>query len=408
MAKIQHLHPRRLATGMVAWHWKPSARLRAKGWLNEKLGEGPPARSRRAEPVPPDAVVALANDRNRRLEEWEAGGAAAAAANKPAPRKWLFQDLVDAYRASPDFALASKDHPDGLSQASRDEYNVRIRQLVFWAQDGQLPIASIDADMVKDLNTALRAGSVWKRAAMLRVLRLLMRWAVREHLIAADPTAAVPIPTPPSRTQRLSWRDTAAAAETVGIDPVARRYLLLAFWMMQRREDMVALGRFAWRQLHGADPRDLPVLVNAKGEVWGFQLQQQKTGTWVICPLPPFLHPLVEEAFAASDWLFAHSLDASLPMSGSALRNRVKPALVAAGFPDAQLRDSRRSGMSGIADMGAERSDVFTISGHPLLGNRRTMADTYMPPDTRAACRAIAAAERTRRKTEAAEKEEQR
>ncbi|MEP0560049.1 MAG: hypothetical protein ABJC54_00930, partial [Qipengyuania citrea] len=66
-------------------------------------------------------------------------------------------------------------------------------------------------------------------------------------------------------------------------------------------------------------------------------------------------------------------------------------------FDHIQLRDMRRSGMSGVKDMGALKSDIFAISGHPLDGQRRTMADVYMPPDTRAACAAIAAAERTRR-----------
>jgi hypothetical protein len=51
--------------------------------------------------------------------------------------------------------------------------------------------------------------------------------------------------------------------------------------------------------------------------------------------------------------------------------------------------------MSGVKDMGAMKSDVFAISGHPLDGQQRTMADVYMPPDTMAACRAIAAACRT-------------
>jgi hypothetical protein len=422
MARIPNLHSRPLADGTVAWHWKPSPRCRKAGWENQRLGEGPaPARGRK--PVPPHEIVAKAGEWNRKLDAWDLGCLAVADAQDapPLPRKWLFTDLLDAYRASEEFSLKSAANPEGIAQATRDEYETRFGQLRFWAQDGALPLRSIDEEMVLELKAALLApravaaegggtelvpGSKFKCASILRVLRLLMRFAVRKRAIGADPTEGVPIPTPPSRTQRLDWRAARTIAEDPATHPIAARYLRLGFWTMQRREDMRLINRLAWRELHGADPRDLPALVNGKGQVWGVRLQQQKTGRWVDCPIPPFLHAEIEAAFEHSQWLFPHPTDPAQPISGAVLRRRVKPALVASGFPDHQLRDLRRSGMSGVKDLGAQKSDVFAISGHPLDGQTRTMADVYMPPDTMAACRAIAAACRTLAAIEAREKEE--
>lgn len=424
MAKIPFLHAAPRADGVtVAWHWKPSPRLRKAGWENHHLGDGPAPRNTRGrgKPIPPEAVVAKANALNRQLEAWDLGVLAADRAAPPAPRNLRWIDLEDIYRASDEYRA--------IEPATRREYDARMAQLRFWAQDGQLLIRQIDQAMVKDLRKALMplhpadddedddeleaapdGRSIFKCAAMLRVLRLLLRFAVRERFLPGDPTEGVPIPSTPSRTQRLPWREVQAIAARADCNATAALALPVAFWSMLRRNELHQLNRFQWQELHGADPRDLPALVNGRGQVWGFRLQPNKTrkstGRWVDCPMPPWLHAPIEAAFERSQWLFPHHADGAAPLSAVVLRRRVKPVLVAAGYPDHQLRDMRRSGMSGLVDLGAERSDVFTISGHTVLGGRRSMADVYMPPDTRAACRAVAAACRTLAKIEAAERAE--
>lgn len=399
--QIQFLHPHRMADGRTSWHWKPSPRLRKAGWTNQALGitEG-----RRAS----GEIVAEATAWNDKLAAWEQGTAAVAGA-QPAPRKWRFCDLVTAYRASEHFRQEIK-------PATRKEYESRIRQLEYWAEDGKLFLAEITPELVEDLKKELLASpegapaaSKFKCAAMLRVLRILMRFAVKERAIGNDPTRDVPIPTPPSRSAKLAWPSVRTIAEECR-DTLAARALRIGFWSMQRREDLRQFNLFQWQELHGADPRDLPALVNARGQVWGFRLQPNKTETttarWVDCPMPPWLHAEIEQAFKDSQWLFPHPQDPAKPIPGHLLRRRVKPVLVAGGFPTHQLRDLRRSGMSGVKDLGAMKSDVFAISGHPLDGQQRTMADVYMPPDTMAACRAIAAACRTLAAIEAREQEQ--
>jgi hypothetical protein len=389
--QIPYLHAHRMADGRTSWHWKPSPRLRKANWTNLSLGitEGKRASAE---------IVAKAVARNDALGQWEQGAAAVAGAQPP-PRKWRFSDLVCAYRQSAEFT-------DELAAASRSEYEVRLRQLEYWAEDGNLPIRDIDRQLVQDLKDALLAsdgdgkpGSKFVCSATLRVLRLLMNWAVARQLLDRDPTIGVKIPTPPSRTAKLDWLaiDDAAQRSIEAGDPLAARYLRIGFWSLQRHSDLIErCNRMAWRTFENLDPRDRPALANDRGEVKGFRIQQRKTGRWVDCPLPAWMHPEIEQAFERSQYLFPQAKEPSRPLNQKTMQTRVRRCLDAAGYPDHQGRDLRRSGMSWMEDMGALRSDICSISGHMVLG-RRTTLDTYMPPDTRGACAAVAAAERMRR-----------
>lgn len=403
MAKHQQIPylapPHPMKDGRYSWHWKPSPRLRRLNWKNEALGITVTRR-------PSPEIVQKAMAINERLAEWEASAAQTAGTPAP-PRMWRFCDLVAAYRASPEFAA--------IANSTRREYEVRLGQLEYWAEDGRLPIRELDRELVVKLKDTLLApredGSDprWKCASILRLLRILMGWAQAHNLIQADPTYKVPIPALPSRINKLEWR-AIEAIHAAHPDDLGARALVFGFWTLQRREDLRQLNRFQWRELHGYDPRDAPALADSKGRVMGFRLKPNKTkhstGRTVDCPLPPFLHPLVDAAFEKGQWLFPHSQDPTKPISGDVIRRRAKPLLDAAGYEDIQLRDMRRSGMSWLTDMGALKSDVFAISGHPLDGQRRSMADTYIVGGTRSACAAIAAAERTRRMLEERERNE--
>lgn len=399
MADIPFLRGKLRAGGhAVAWNWSPSPRLRKLGWSNRFLGDGPPPARPRQKPRPPKEIVTAALELNDKLEQWEAGNREAAAAlpAPPPPRKWTFADLVDAYRASPDFASKSPDNPDGLAASTRRNYNLRLGQLLFWADGGALAVASIDPAMVADLRAALRGGSPFKAAGLLRMLRVLLHWGVAHGALDKDPTAGVKIPTPPSRATKTDWEGVQRAIDAGRGDPRADVPLALAvaFWSLQRRDDVRLLNRMAWRVFESVDPRDRPWLANDRGEVKGFRLQQGKTGKWVDCPMPPFLHTAIEQAFERSQWLFPHAGDPAKPLHERQLHRACRAALDAAGLEGLQLRDMRRSGMSWMEDMDALRSGIVAISGHQVLG-RATILDTYMPPDTKGACTAIATVLRT-------------
>lgn len=391
--QIPYFHWQPRADGTLAGHWKPSPRLRKLGWTNWHIGDAPNRTGAEAR-----GILAQAMERNEALEQWEkarfnplANPDQLAAMTVPvaAPRTlWTVSDLADAYRASVDWT--------DLADATRREYGSRLRQIEAWARDPagkSLPFRALDTDMVVNLRDTLRPVSLFKAAGVLRVLRLLLRWGRRYG--AVDVTAGVRIPSTPSRLHKLDWRQAAALADHCqeAGDELLARFVRLGFWTMQRESDVLAFNRLSWRVLENIDPRDRAVLANERGEVKGFRLRQGKTGAWVDCPMPPFLHGEIEAAFDANQLLFPdpHHPDQAIP--DWKIQRLLRPHLRAL-YPGHQARDLRRSGMAWFKDMDALPANIFAISGHAVLG-KRSIVDVYMPPDTRSAGSAVAAVLRT-------------
>lgn len=387
LRQVRFLHWRRLADGREVGVWKPSPELRAAGWATRQLGD----RKNELE------VLTAALDLNRQLDDWRARGKATAI--PAAPRKLRFEDLVAAYRAGEEYARHAP--------ATRAEYEVRIRQLETWALDGQLPLAQLDSEMIRDLRKALvRGPSRFKTASTLRVLRILINFALDERMIPAAPIHRWRIPEPPSRARvldPLAEVDAAHAAALARGWPSVALALRLGLWTIQRQADLLAANRLAWRTLDDCAAADRAVLANPRGDVFGLWLRQRKTGAWVVAPLAPQFHAEVEAAFASNIDVPGQPLliddnptrgGTRAPLSAHLLQRRVRICFADAGIADAQYRDLRRSGMSMYKRLGADVEDLTTISGHAVLG-RKSILDTYMPPNTAAACRAVATALRT-------------
>lgn len=392
--QVPFLHWQTLKDGTQVAHWKPSPALRKAGFTNEKIGSRPHSRAA----AETKAAIARALELNEKVESWRLGKAERHAQART-PRRWRFDDVIDAYRQSNEWA--------DLAVKTQREYNVRLGQLSFWAEDGRLPVASIDKEMVGNLKKALLPVSKFKCAATLRVLRLLLNWAKGEGIITVNPTDEVKIPSTPKRTVMLLESEV-AGAEAAAIEN-GHASLALAFqiglWSFQREADLLALTRFNWRVIDNVAPADAAVLANSRGDVKGFRLQQQKTGAWVDCPMPPWLHDRIDAAFTTAD---SHGLQHLLYDDETPTRvypdymfqRRARKALDAAGCQGKRFRDLRRSGMSMFRDLGVETAAIVTISGHAVIGTSSVL-DHYLPANTRAACAAMATALRTRAAREA-------
>lgn len=387
--QIPFLHWQTLKDGTQVAHWKPSPALRKAGFTNEKIGtrSGPRAVKETR------AAIARALELNEKVELWRIGKAERHAQAR-LPRRWRFDDLVDAYKQAEEFT--------GLKPKTQAEYKVRLGQLTFWAEEGRLPVASIDKAMVQDLKKALLPVSKFKCAATLRVLRLLLNWAKGEGIIGANPADEVKIPSTPKRAIMLLESEVEAAEAAAIANGHAS--LALAFqiglWSFQREADLLALTRMNWRTFDNAAPADAAVLANSRGDVKGFRLQQEKTGAWVDCPMPPWLHERIEAAFATSaanglQHLFHDDETPTRVYPDYMFQRRARKALDAAGCQGKRFRDLRRSGMSMFRDLGVETAAIVTISGHAVIGTSSVL-DHYLPANTRAACAALATALRTR------------
>ena len=387
--------PVTLADGTVVYHWKPSPRLRRAGFTNRKLGS-----DRRA-------AILAAIDLNEQVRAWEEGQAAGAAAVAPAralPRVVRFGELIARYR--------QHDAYTGLRASSRRGYDAYLNRLEHIFLDGELPVRDITKGVVQRVrDEQVAAHSAAVAAYVVRVLRLLMSFAVDQELISANPCIGISTPLPaPRRTQMgPAVRDAIVeAAHALGMEDVAFA-VTLDFWMVQRRADVLNLGRFAWREIRvrgtELDPTHRAVLVNPHGRIMGFRLAQQKTGTWVDAPIPPALHEGIEARFRGGNkgWLFPDPDDADEPIAGWKFARRFSDARGAAwavalmrddpalaeAIITCRFSDLRRTGMIAYGNAGAPLQWITALSGHAVLG-RRTILDTYMPGDTPGACACVA------------------
>lgn len=391
--QIPRLFDQQLADGRTVYHWKPSKSLRAAGFTNRKLGTNYAA------------AVAEAVQLNAQVAAWQSNSAAPAeegAFRPPLPRVVRFAELVERYKGSEEWKQ--------LRDSTQREYGSRLRQLEYWAGDGTLPVKDIDKQAVADLRKQLLKGSVYKCGAMLRVLRMVLNWAMGEGIVQSNATDAVKIPEPPARKVMMPSRIRDAISEAaieLGMRDVALA-IELAFWTLQRQGDVLELGRMAWREvdnLQDVDPRHTAQLVDARGRVMGFRLRQQKTLTWIDAPMPPMLHEAVERAMrdAGNGYVFPHPERPEEPMPTWMFQRRFRAARDAAAavaimredmalaeaIDAVQYRDLRRTGMTFYKSAGAKVPWITALSGHAVIG-RKTILDTYMPGDTESAIACVA------------------
>lgn len=407
--QIRFLHQVTLADGTTVFHWKPSARLRRAGFVNVKCGTDRRTAWNRAE------------DLNDQVTAWEKGAAPAEGRPaRPIARIVRFGELVDRFQASPEWAK--------LKPKTRAEYGTRLRQLLAWAQDGALPVAALDRQMVRDLRQALlQGGSAHRTAAILRVLRLLLSWAVNEGIISSNPALKLRVPEAASRQRRLIRDDLhyLESAARAAARPHIEIAVALGFYTCQREGDLLNITRFTMRQVHDISGEARRALQGADGRVLALRLEQGKTGQKVEIALVPVARAAIERIMPAMDgrgvtysylvqhpgtpgqcpeWRFQRDFRATaaealtLAVAAARAHGRAGRAREAREALDAarrlkgiQFRDLRRSGMCWMRDLGVPVALIASVSGHSIEQTQKIL-DTYLPRDTRATAEAMAMA----------------
>ncbi|GGO94912.1 hypothetical protein [Stakelama pacifica] len=415
--QIPRLFEQRLADGTTVFHWKPSKTLRDSGsFTNRKLG------------TDEALAVAEAMALNRQVAEWKSGTTISAPAM---PRIVRFAELVTRYRDSKAFA--------DLAPSTQREYSSRLEFLSGWAMDGTLPVRDIDRDLVLDLrNGVYENDSAYTAAAKLRVLRLLLSWAIKANMIRGidgriikeNPAASIDIKQPRPRKKRIVHDDLPwllASAEKLGYHHTAIG-CVLGFYTTQREGDLLATTRFAMRPIRDLTAEARGALAGPDGRVLGISLEQGKTHTQISIPLVPVARAALERQMAgrlpdASRAVVRTYLISKGEGGGAchektfqrdfrrvadyALRRVVRAVWAARAEHDSdlawtlidcakrlrgvQFRDLRRSGMCWMRDLGVPDTLIAAISGHSIDQTRKILA-TYLPRDTRAAAEGMAMA----------------
>jgi hypothetical protein len=404
--QIPFLHPSKRTPGAV-YHWKPSARLRAGGWQNLRLG------------TDWNAAIAAAIARNSEVAAWQAGGAAAPIA-RAAPRRWRWRDLVARYTAEHKGEWEPNPAWLRLKPKSRAEYRSCIKALTVWAEGGELRLDMLDRTMVMDLKEALANDPRRHRmAALFRILNILLGFAFNKGMMPVMVGGNLQIAKPGPRTRRVR-RDLLApllaSADALGFGHV-RLGILLGFYTMQREGDLLAATGFQIRPVEDLSALARKALAGPDGKVRGLWLQQEKTGAWVAVSLAPAARIEVEAILAARraaggacthlitcrgedrpcpEWRFQRDFRAvvSHATEQATLRQDHALAAIYAGDPgrrrDAlQFRDLRRSGMCWLRELGVSVGMIASISGHSIQETQKIL-DTYMPADTHAAAEGMA------------------
>lgn len=393
--KIRYLFDKPLSSGEVKYHWKPSPKLRRAGWTNLDCGT--------------DRIQAiiLAENRNKEVAEWERGIANAAQHNGKAAMRSM-EDLIDAYKRDDAFRR--------LKPSTRDGYNTSLRKILFWTDGGMTPVAHVDRQQVLALRGALFAdGPNAPGAGLLRVLRILMGFAVDQGVISVNPAEKIRIPQMASRHHIIRpdavelLHDTATR---LGFSAVSLS-ILLGFWTMQRQADLLDYTKADWGTVHDSDiPKAAATsLMDQNGQIWALQNEQNKTGQWVAAPLPPDIRQLVAARIAQNDSRTVPVLnilaDDQLPRRYPKRLfqkhwNRVRMFAWARAMQDrdyklakhirsSQFRDLRRTGMCHFAELGVPVPWIAAISGHSIDYTQKIL-DTYMPANTKFAIMGVAEA----------------
>jgi hypothetical protein len=249
--------------GGTRYFWQPSAALRAMGWRPERL------------PDDRTQAIARAEQLNAELDGWRDGApvpqaAAALAVKRPStgPQPGTLGDAILRYRASRFYP----EHPK-----TRRGYEQNIKVIEDWA--GDAPVAAITPKRIETLYAGLHAKTPSKANAVITMLRMLIKHAIREEIIKSHPALEADPGLEAAAPSGRLWPIDAISlfvetADRMGWHSVGTS-VVINHWIGQRQGDILTMKRAAYR-----------------GGV--FHVTQGKTDARVAVPHSPWVERRVE------------------------------------------------------------------------------------------------------------------
>ena len=330
--------------GRPLFYWQPSPSLRRLGFGPRRLSDDPAIARREAEELNAEA------DRYRDLL---ARGAFAGV--KPGTVRWL----IAQYRAHDDYLL--------LAEATRRSYLQCLD--VIGRELGDARIESITPPVVQALKRSM-AATPWQANAVLRVLRLLFSFGIREGYCRTNPARGFrQLPNPPrqvvwSHAQEARFLE---ACERLGRPSVALA-VRLALWTAQRQGDIL---RLRWEDLEGELLR----------------IRQAKTGRLVVVPVVGPLAEVLERAPRVAEVIVAD--ERGRVWQADHFRHVFRKIARAAGVEGVRFSDLRRTAIVRLAEAGCTIAEISAISGHRIERCQRIL-ETYLPRTAELAANAMA------------------
>ncbi len=343
--KIRHL-VRKPQKSHALYYWQPSRTLRRAGFMTRRLSNSLPE------------AVAQAEALNAEADAWRAG------ADGPTIQPGTLPWLVREYRRNPRYI--------GLAPKTQRSYEQALARIEAWSERARHPpLASLRPKIVEDFYTTMYAATPAMANAVLRVLRILSKFAVFLEAVERDFTAEVKLKGRPPR--QVVWLDEQveafrSTARAQGRDSLALAVLLGAN-LGQREGDLLTLP---WSAYDGQS----------------IELRQGKTGALVSVPAVEELRQALDRAPRKSPQIIV-SETTGRPYREDNFRHVFADIRAAAGLDGLQFMDLRRTAVVWLAEAGCEIYEISAITGHSL---KHTVAilEVYLPRNAAMARNAIA------------------
>ncbi len=221
----------------------------------------------------------------------------------------------------------------------------------FSKEHGDKPVALLKREHIVAM-FAKKASRRFAARNWLKTVRALMLFAVNDGSLKADPTAGIKNLSGKTDGFR-SWDDNDIAAFERRWPVGTREHLAMALllWTLQRRGDVVRMGRQHIRQTP-----DGPVI----------DVKQNKTGTKLAIPVLPELQAVLDSS--PSDHLTFLITSFNKPFAVAGFTNWFRAACNAAGVPaGTSAHGLRKAGCRRFAELGFTVHEIAAWSGHADL-----------------------------------------
>lgn len=331
------------------FYWQPSTRLRILGWAAVKLS------------ATLEAAIAEAQLLNQKLDKWREGDGEAGQEASPDS----VHNLILKYKKSPAYKK--------LAPSTKKGYNGRLELIDKWA--GKFPVSAISRQSVKNLYEKLAQQSLWKANDTIRILRLLLQYAVDESWIPGNPATRPNLISPEQRDKVWSQEHEAKMIEIAdkkGWYSIGTT-ICLAAYIGQREGDLLKLTD---REYDGTN----------------FRIRQNKTKKWIEVPAHPKLKERLDKYANPHGYLITREYDGK--PYGKDYFGR-KFALIrkeaAKEMPEIakfKFLDFRRTSIVRLAEAGCTDAEISAVSGHKIDTCHRIL-EVYLPRNGKMASNAI-------------------
>lgn len=346
---MANLKVRHLVKKNSGYYWQPSTALRKQGWKCRRLADTL------------EAAIAEAEKLNTELDKWRTGSVEVSTV----PVINSISSLIASYKKSKNYRK--------LANNTRDDYDYRLDLIEKWA--GKVPAEGITRKSVQDFWEKLARKSEWKANATIRVLRLLLNYAVDVEILKINPAARPGLISITPRNVVWNTEEIFASvksADSLGYYNIGTAILIGAF-MAQREADILKLD---WKDYQNG----------------AFLIRQNKTSAYIAVPVHPILKERLDTYSNKTGLVIKSDLNGK-QYTKDAFTHRFDliRKQVCKKYPEmsrCKFMDLRRTAIVRLAEAGCTEAQISAVSGHKIDTCRRIL-ETYLPRNSTMAKDAI-------------------